>query len=291
MLSLEDSYAYAEKVARKEAKNFYYTFLFLPPEKRRSLYAVYTYSRRVDDAVDSVEELGTSPEKAAADLAFLERLLDPDPPEDPLSPALSDSLARFSIPREHFDELIAGMRMDLDQKRYETFDDLYRYCYRAASVVGLICIEVFGYDGDEAEKPAEELGIAMQLTNIIRDVAEDLDRGRIYLPQEDLRRFEVSEDNLQKRVVDQRFRDLIRFQLERARDYFERAEALFPMVHAESRYCPVLLKRFYSRILDRIEKRNYDVLSRRPRLPLYEKLRLAAGTWLESRKNRAKVGT
>ena len=177
MPTVEASYEYAGRIARAEAKNFYFTFLLLPPEKRRSLFALYAYSRRVDDAVDAVEESGVDPEKARADLAHLARFIEPDPPDDILVPALTDSIERFSIPTVHFRELIAGMEMDLEIRRYATFDDLYTYLYRAASAIGLACMSVFGFDGDEALEPAEDLGIAMQLTNILRDVSEDLSRG------------------------------------------------------------------------------------------------------------------
>lgn len=276
----ERSYAYARRIARRTAKNFYYTFLLLPPERRRSLHVVYTYSRRLDDAVDAIEEKGQSPEQAGADLEFLRSLLSANPPDDPLLPALKDTIARFRIPLTFFEELIEGMYMDLRKQRYSTFDELYLYCYRAASCVGLVCVEIFGHDGNGVAGPAEELGIAMQLTNILRDVSEDLERGRIYLPFEDLARFGYSEEDLARGVVDGRFRDLMAFEVARARDYFERAQSLFPHIRPESRSCPVLLKRFYSRILDRIERQGYDVLSRRPSLPLRTKLGLAAGAWV-----------
>jgi phytoene synthase len=282
--AVQKSYDYAERIARREARNFYYSFRFLPPLRRRSILAVYAYSRRLDDAVDSVEEEAVDPLEARNRLEQLRRLLDPPPADDPLVPALHDTIKRFGIPLGLFTELIAGMEMDLSRRRYATFEDLYLYCYRAAGVVGLICIEIFGYTSALAPSPAEKLGIAMQLTNILRDVAEDLRRGRIYLPLDDLRRFDYGEDDLERGAVDERFRSLMRFEVDRARAYFAEAEALFPLILEESRYCPVLLKRFYSKILDLIEAQDYDVLGRRPRLGLHQKLRLLAGTWLESRR-------
>ncbi|MCZ6794432.1 MAG: phytoene/squalene synthase family protein [Planctomycetota bacterium] len=286
MDSLESSYAYAERVARRAAKNFRYTFLLLPADRRRSIRTVYTFSRRLDDAVDAIEENGVDPAQATKDLDFLRSMLSTDPPDDPLVPALRHTVERFRIPRELFDELVDGMHMDLTQRRYETFQDLYTYCYRAAAVVGLICMEIFGYSEPRARKRAEELGIAMQLTNILRDVEEDLRRGRIYLPRQDLERFGCTEESLLNRQVDDRFRALMKFQVERARDYFQRAEELFPLVDVEARYCPILLKRFYAKILDRIERQDFDVLSRRPRLGLREKLQLLLSTWLECRRAR-----
>jgi phytoene synthase len=286
MHDVAHSYAYAARITRAAARNFYYSFRFLTPERRRSIFAVYAYSRRLDDAVDGVEERGTDPDEARALLDHLRSFLSGEPPSDPLVPALRDTIAKYSIPVVHFEELIDGMRMDLSKRRYRTFEDLYRYCYRAASAVGLICIEIFGYDDREARLPAEHLGIAMQLTNILRDVAEDLRRGRIYLPLADLERFGYSERELEARVVDDRFRALMEFEVGRARHFFSLADALFPHIRPESRYCPILLKRFYSAILARIERQAYDIFSKRPRLPLYRKLQLAAATWLEARRGR-----
>jgi phytoene synthase len=280
---LEDSYAHAGAVTRARAKNFYYTFLLLPRLRRRSIFAVYAFSRRADDAVDAAAERGAGAQEVRLELDRLRALLGPNAPDDPLGPALRDTMERFEIPRAPFDELLEGMEMDLQRTTYATFDELYLYCYRAASVVGLISIEIFGHTGDAVRQPAIDLGIAMQLTNILRDVREDLARGRIYLPAEDLTRFGYTADDLRAGVVDRRFRDLMAFEVERARAYFRAAEPLYGRILPESRYCPVLLQRFYSRILDRIEARGFDVISKRPSLPLREKLWIAGRTWLEAR--------
>jgi phytoene synthase len=289
MQVLEASYTYAARISRAQAKNFYYTFRFLPPPRRRSIFAVYAYSRRLDDAVDSAVAANRTRgglEAARERLAYLQSFLSAAPPEDPLVPALADTIYRYEIPVHWFEELIRGMHMDLEISRYRTFEELRLYCFRAASAVGLICLEIFGHQGESARRPAEDLGIAMQLTNIIRDVTEDLSRGRIYLPLEDLERFGCSEADLGRTRATAPLRALIRFEVDRAREYFRRAEALFPLVLPQSRYCPVLLKRLYSRLLDRIEGRGYDVFRRRPRLSLFEKLGLAASTWLEARRSR-----
>ena len=286
--ALLESYAYARRITRARAKNFYYTFLFLPPERRRSIFAVYAFSRRADDAVDAVEEESVSPETARRELNALHAMVGPaPPPDDPLTPAVQDTIHRFRIPEEPFQELLRGMEMDLETRSYATFEELHAYCYRAASVIGLISIEIFGYEREAAREPAVDLGLAMQLTNVLRDVAEDLRRGRVYLPEEDLRRFGYSVEDLRKGVVDDRFRSLMAFEVSRARAYFKASERLYPMILPESRYCPVLLQRFYSRILDRIEAQGYDVLTRRPRLPLHEKLCIAGKTWLEARAGRS----
>ena len=289
MTPLEASYAYAQKLTRSRATSFYYTFWFLPPERRRSIFAVYAFSRRADDAVDAVEQngartAGTRTADAQAALDRMRALLGPSPPEDPLVPALRDTIDRFSIPLEPFEELLRGMEMDLEKTTYDTFEELHAYCYRAASVIGLICMEIFGYSDPAARAPAIDLGLAMQLTNILRDVAEDLERGRIYLPREDLARFRYSVQDLRSGTVDDRFRALMAFQVNRARGYFRASEPLYPMVLPESRYCPILLQRFYSRILDAIEDQGYDVLTRRPSLKWHEKLFLAGKTWLEARR-------
>tara|TARA_B100000809_G_scaffold256560_1_gene296718 strand:+ start:4167 stop:5051 length:885 start_codon:yes stop_codon:yes gene_type:complete len=282
------SYSHAREVTRREAKNFYYAFRLLDPARRNAIYAVYAFSRRADDAVDSVQEKNASEEEARSKLDGLSRLLRGETPEDPLSPALLDTIERFKIPVEHFSELLLGMEMDLEKKRYETFDELYTYCFRAASAVGLICIEIFGYseDAEAAHQHAEELGIAMQLTNILRDVREDMTLGRIYLPGEDLARFNYSEAELSRYEFTPAFRDLMEFQVERARDYFQRSEALFPLIDTQTRYCPVLLKRLYSKILDRIESQGYDVFSRRPALSRLQKLCMLMAAARDARKAR-----
>jgi len=280
------SYAHAREVTRREAKNFYYAFRLLDPPRRNAIYAVYAFSRRADDAVDSVQEKNVSEQEARSKLAGLGRLMRGEAPEDPLSPALTDTIERFKIPLEHFSELLLGMEMDLEKKRYETFEELYTYCFRAASAVGLICIEIFGYRDDGAHQHAEELGIAMQLTNILRDVREDMSRGRIYLPGEDLTRFSYSEAELSRSEFTPAFRDLMKFQVERARDYFQRSEALFPLIDAQTRYCPVLLKRLYSKILDRIEHQRHDVFSRRPALSRFQKFCMLLAAARDARKAR-----
>ena len=280
MLSLDDSYTYAASLTRAKARNFYYGFRSLTPERRRAIHAVYAFSRRADDAVDSME---SRPEEARAELQRLIALLGNDPSDDPLAPAFRDAIRRFSLERQPFELLIEGMEMDLIKNRYETFEDLEAYCYRAASVIGLVCLPIFGYRGDEARKHAADLGIAMQLTNIIRDVDEDRRRGRIYLPLEDLRRFGCSEEALLSGREEPQLISLVKFQVDRARDFFRRAGALFPLVEPESRQCPKLLMRFYERILYKIEARGYSVLGSRIRLPWHEKIFLAGSAWIEAR--------
>jgi phytoene synthase len=280
MLSLDDSYRYAESITRANARNFYYGFRSLTPERRRAIHAVYAFSRRADDAVDSME---ARPGAARAELGRLLGLLGSEASDDPLAPALRDAIRRFSIERQPFELLIEGMELDLVKHRYETFEDLEAYCYRAASVIGLVCLPIFGYRDEAARKHAVDLGIAMQLTNIIRDVDEDRRRGRIYIPLEELRRFGCSEAAILSGREEPGFPGLVKFQVDRAREFFRRAMHLFPLLDAESRPCPKLLMRFYERILDKIEARGYAVLGRRIRLPWHEKIFLAGSAWIEAR--------
>jgi phytoene synthase len=275
--ALEDSYRYASRLTRAQAKNFAYSFLLLTPERRRAISVIYAYSRRLDDCVDVAGEGAVDQAKAERGLERLRGLLRGPAGDDPLEPALRDTIRRFSIPLDPFHDLIEGMRMDLERTRYATFEDLRLYCYRVASTVGLICIEIFGNSGPAARAPAVDLGIAMQLTNVLRDVPEDLRRGRIYLPGEDMTRFGCREEDLGAGTLGESVRNLLRFEVERAREHFARASALLPLIRPESRRCPALLAAFYQAILDRIERAGYDVFSRRPRLPVTKKLALLVG--------------
>lgn len=306
---LETSYRACAAVTQAEATNFYYTFWLLPAERRRSIYAIYAFSRKLDDLVDDTLDnqvdtpvSGDARTQTHKDLDRMARLVDGQESEHEFSAALQDTIDKFSIPRAHFHELIEGMRMDLDGQEYRSFDDLYLYCYRAASTIGLICIEIFGRsregiallnkqsenestigtDAPGTTEPGKNLGIAMQLTNIIRDVAEDLRRGRVYLPEDELRQFDVSRETLGRSQPTDGLRELMKFQVERARKYFQDSEPLFPLLRASSRFCPILLRRFYSELLDRVEESNYDVLGHRPKISSSRKARIAAGVWLRS---------
>ncbi|MAE68935.1 MAG: squalene synthase HpnD [Gemmatimonadetes bacterium] len=280
--TISTAYSVCGGLTRKAARNFYLAFLLLPAEMRRSIYAAYAFSRRVDDIADGA---AAPPRKQV--------LLDRCRQDvhraakgsarrwDPVSVALADAMVRHRIPAEYLLGLIDGMEMDLRVNRYSRFDDLFQYCYRAASLVGLICIEIFGYRGaEEARRHAIDLGIAMQLTNILRDVSEDASRGRIYLPSEDLARFGVSEEELRGGRSSPEFRRLMAFQVGRARTYFRRGRELLPLVDPAGRLCVQTLGAVYIRLLDLIEAREYDVLSSRVRISSPAKLRLALGAWL-----------
>ena len=278
---LARSYAHCRKVARARARNFYYAFAILPPAKRDAMCAVYAFMRHSDDVSD---EPGLAPDRQAAMCAWraaLDDALRGEYGDDPVLPALHDTVRTCAIPPKLLHELIDGVEMDLTKTRYATFDELYGYCYRVASVVGLVCLYVWGFaGGEEALQRAEACGIAFQLTNILRDLKEDIERDRVYLPQEDLARFGYTETDLARGVMDDPFRALMRFEAERARAYYATAEPLAAMISPVSRPAFGVMYRIYRGLLERIEACDYDVFSRRVSVPKATKARLMAGAWL-----------
>lgn len=270
---LQKAYEYCRRVAKQEAKNFYYAFITLPKRKRLAIYAVYSLLRRLDDVADASlppEQKGRLLEEQR------ERIrrcyggwVDPD---DPVLLALRAVIDCYRIPQEYFEDVTRGVEMDLTIKRYRTFEELKHYCYRVAGAVGLISLEIFSYRDPKAREYAIDLGIAMQLTNILRDVREDLQRGRIYLPLRELERFGYSEEELIQNIINGRLIELMRFQVARARDYFERGRRLLRYLPSRSRPCPAVLAEIYQQILDRIEAQNYDVFAQRISLSPQEKL-------------------
>src|SRR5580658_8370257 len=195
-VGLEESYALCGQIARKTGKNFYYSFLVMPREKRAAMCAIYAFMRRSDDIADGADDPAVALDGLRRWRGQVEAVLSGGNAGEPILPALADTVRRYRIPRRHFHELLDGTEMDQTTTRYATFDDLYKYCYRVASAVGLVVLPVFGYKDEAAHPPAEACGIAFQLTNILRDVNEDAQMGRIYLPLEDLRRFGVLEDDI-----------------------------------------------------------------------------------------------
>ena len=280
-LDLEFAYEACRTITRREAKNFYYAFLTLPAAKRRAIYAAYAFCRHCDDSVD--EE--TSVDAKLKALSDLQANLDntySGSASSPVYVALADVARNYKIPQAYFQEIILGVESDLVKDRFQNFDELKEYCYRVASVVGLICLQIFGYEDDDAKEYAVDLGLAMQLTNIIRDVREDLDMGRVYLPQDEMARFGYSEEDLKNGVRNEAFLELMRFQSQRAREYFDRGFKLLPYLSRRSRACPAVLGALYSKVLDRIEASDYDVLESRVSLSKAEKIGIMAKTWLGS---------
>lgn len=282
--TLADSYAYCRHVAKTQAKNFYYSFTVLPPEKKAAMCAIYAFMRYSDDISDEAALETDKHDLLPQWRIALDRAFAGDYGSSRILPAFHDVVQRYDIPKRFFHDLIDGAEMDLTRTRYETFDDLYGYCYRVASVVGFVCIHVWGFsDGQEAYVPSEACGLAFQLTNILRDVKEDAQRGRIYLPLEDLRRFGYSEDDLLKGVTDQRFYDLMRFEVARARAYYEQALPLIPLLDPVSRPTFLIMYRIYRGLLDKIEAIDYNVFAMRARLSTPRKVGIVAQAWLGSR--------
>jgi phytoene synthase len=279
---LELAYAHCRDLTRREAKNFYYAFVTLPLEKRKAIYAAYAFCRHCDDSVD---EAASSEDKLAA-LAGLQSSLEDTyqgRAPSPMFLALADAAERYAIPEDYFHQIILGVESDLVKSRYRDFDELRQYCYRVASVVGLVCLQIFQYRDEVAREYAVDLGLAMQLTNIMRDVREDWEMGRVYLPQDEMARYGYTEMNLGAGIHNEAFVELLRFQGQRAREYFRSGFRLLPHLSRRSRACPAVLGAIYSRVLDRIEASGYDVLGeRRIALSTSEKARITARAWLAS---------
>ena len=273
--------------------NFYYSFLVLPPRKRRAIVAVWDFCRAVDDAVDEVEPGPDAVTRAAAQLEAWRVELETcyaaadvdrggHGPLTAQGRALQEYIREFNLPRTPFNDLIDGVAMDLSYVRYPTFDALAEYCRRVASTVGLVCVEIFGYRDPGAREYAVNLGMALQLTNIIRDVASDLERGRTYLPTEDLVRFGVTEEALRLGKVTPPVRALLEFECARARDYYRRASASLPPADARSLVAAEIMGGIYFEILERIERAGYDVFRERIRVPRPYRALIALRIWARS---------
>jgi phytoene synthase len=265
---LEQSYSYCRRVARRRARNFYYAFVLLDRAERRAMCALYAFMRRCDDLSD---EPGAA--RAAIEVwrAELEAALEGRYSSHPLWPAFHDSVRRYGIPREYFFEMIEGVRSDLEPRRVETFEELYRYCHQVASVVGLAVIHILGFRSPQALPLAEKCGVAFQLTNILRDLREDAGRGRVYVPAEDLERFGVTPWERTPA-----FLELLRFEAARARSYYEESRLLLGLVEPSRRRFLWTLIELYRRLLERVERAGYEVLDRRVSLPVWEKAFLVA---------------
>jgi phytoene synthase len=271
MTALEQSFAHCRAVAKKRARNFYYSFVLLPPEKKNAMCAMYAFMRYCDDLSD---EPGATRSAIDRWRASLTEALAGHPDTNLVWPAFLDSVERYSIPHEYFYEMIEGVASDLQPRTVATFDELYQYCYRVASVVGLTTVHIFGFTSPDALPLAEKCGIAFQLTNILRDVREDAGLGRVYLPAEDLVRFGVSVDDLKHARRTEQFGHLMEFETERARRYYRESAPLLDLIQAQSRPSLWALIAIYSRLLDHLAESHYDVLVRRISLSSLEK------TWI-----------
>jgi phytoene synthase len=279
-VGLEESYAICGRIARETGRNFYYSFLVMPREKRAAMCAIYAFMRRSDDIADSAANPAVALEGLRQWRAQVDAVLNGSGASDPILPALADTVRRYHIPPRYFHELLDGTEMDQTTTRYATFDDLYKYCYRVASAVGLVVLPIFGYKDEAALVPAEACGIAFQLTNILRDVKEDTRMGRIYLPLEDLRRFGVSEDDIMNSRITPQFLELMKFEAARAHEFYDKARPLLDMIDADSRGTLAVMIAIYGGILRKIEKSNFGVFDRRVRLSTAEKLWIVGKNWM-----------
>jgi len=285
------AYSVCKGITRAAAKNFYYAFMVLPRRKREALCAVYAFMRRCDDITDdSTLTLHERRQKLDAWLDSLHRAQQGTPTDDAILLALTDAQRRYTIPAGLLDELALGTAMDVEEAesfaqtsttpgltiQYKTFEDLRLYCYRVASVVGLVCIHVFGYRDPDAEALAEKCGLAFQLTNIIRDVKEDAAMGRIYLPEEDLAQFNLSAAELLATPDPARFKPLLALEADRAREFYAAGEALIPYISEDSQPALWVLVTIYRRLLERIAERQYDVFTAKVALSRWEKSRILA---------------
>ncbi len=319
---LDAAYAYCVELTRREAGNFYHSFKYLPENERKAICAYYAFCRRADDIADGdyvdvfpgalgakdpeaiayrreLEELAatksvmerTEFEDKLAQLFFFRKKLSTAyncmSSTDPIFMALKHTVSTYGIPREYLDDLISGMEDDLYTNRYQTFEELYSYCYRVASTVGLVCIDIYGHESTAAAREfAESWGIFMQLTNIIRDVEEDAERDRIYLPLEDLERFGITEDDMMSgRLLLNHpgWKPFVKEYCARVKSYRDKAFKLLPLLPKQSRYSPAAMMAFYSSILRRIERSGGDVFTERVKLSKAEKLTVAAGVYLRHR--------
>jgi phytoene synthase len=295
------AYSVCRGITRSNAKNFYYAFLVLPKRKRQALCAVYAFMRRCDDIADdpnlSVEERRY---KLDTWLDAVHRVQQGEPTDDPILLALTDAQRRYTIPAGLLDELALGTAMDVVDPeagahsvpssnaavpaltiQYQTFDDLKLYCYRVASVVGLVCIHVFGYRDPAAEPLAEQCGLALQLTNIIRDVKEDAAMGRVYLPEEDLAKFGLSAAELLSEPDAARFRPLLALEADRARQLYQAGDQLIPYIAEDSQPALWVLVNIYRKLLEKIAERQYDVFNGKVSLTVSEKLRVLGKGFLQ----------
>lgn len=293
--NLEKAYEYCESVTKLHAKSFYFAAKFLPAHKQKAVYPIYAFCRHVDDEIDEAEISGQSEAIAAIERwqaklndvfagKSFETEIDSDAKQNLVLTAWRDLLGRYEIPLNLPLELMRGVLQDTNVNRYENFDELYVYCYRVASTVGLMSSEILGYSDKIALEYAEAMGIAMQLTNILRDVKEDAAMNRIYLPREDLREFNVSEEQIFDGVFDENFVRLMKFEIERARGFYAKGEKGIGLLEKDSRFTVLLAARIYSKILDEIEKQNYNIFNRRAHTSKRQKLLAIPRIWLSAKK-------
>lgn len=283
---IESAAAYCKKLTTRSKSNFYYAFLFLPRERREALEAVYAYCRLVDDVVDEDAPAAKKLEGIEHWRRELDAVFGDATPTNPVSERLRAAVRRFGIRRQDMEAIIDGCAMDIDKTRYETWEELRLYCYRVASAVGLMCVEIFGYTPsqvDAVRRYAVDLGIALQLTNILRDVAEDAQRGRIYLPADELREFGVRQEDLVGGKRSPEFLRLMQFQAARARSHYLRARAAISVYERSKLVIAEIMGDIYYALLEQIEARDFDVFGAKTTVRRRDKMRIALGNFARAK--------
>ena len=279
---------YCQKKAASSGSSFYYSFLFLPTEQRQAIIALYAFCREVDDVVDECSDEQIARTKLEWWRKEIHQLFEGGP-KHPVTKALEPAIKRYNLPVEHFIEIIDGMQMDLEYNAYPTFKELSLYCHRVASIVGLMSVEIFGYEDRKTLKYAHDLGMAFQLTNILRDVREDAERGRIYIPLDELERFDVSSEDLLALKNTDNMNALFKFQAERAKEYYQRAYQNLTEADRYPQISGLIMAAIYEAILNEIEKDGFQVMKQRIRLTPIRKLWLAWKTFRSERKKHKKL--
>lgn len=280
----EEAHEYCTAKTKASGSNFYYSFFFLPRFRREAMYTVYTFCHEVDDTVDHPPP-GTNPHEQLSLWRQEIKAVYQGTPQYPVTISLAAHVKQLGIPEEYLQELVTGMEMDLMHTRYTTFDDLYPYCYRVASIVGLICLKVFGTQDPRAQEYAVNLGVAFQLTNILRDVGADADRQRIYLPLEDLARFNYTEQQLFAKATSSQFLKLMKFEATRAHEFYNKAQAIYDTLSRADRQSLLaaeIMRSVYFRILTRIQNSNYAVFGTRISIPPSLRILIALGSYLRT---------
>jgi len=272
--TLRQSYRHCAQSARRAASSFYWSFWLLPRAKRRAMCALYAFSRHTDDLSDNEQPVEIRRAAIAGWRDSLERALNENF-DDPLFPALVDTLQQFDISPQYLHDIIEGVEMDLEPRRYQTFDDLREYCYRVASAVGLACIHIWGFTSEKAKEPAIKCGLAFQLTNILRDLKEDAARDRVYLPLDDLQRFDYSAEELLEGVYDKRLTKIIRFETDRAENLYRESTELLPYLHPDGQRALETMMHTYWQLLAAIRKKADNPMNGRINLPTHRKVSIA----------------
>jgi phytoene synthase len=283
--SIADAQAYCTALTKKSGSNFYYSFLFLPRNRRAAMYTVYAFCKEVDNAVDE-PPAGSNPQEELRRWRTELEAAYRGTPTFPVTISLAEHVRQLAIPKAYFEEVIKGVEMDLTSLRYASFQDLSLYCYRVASVVGLICLHIFGPTSARAQDYAVALGMAFQLTNILRDIGTDAEQGRIYLPQEDLHKFGCTDETILQRQENEAVHELFRFEASRAHEYYAKAQAAFESLsESDQKALTVseIMRAVYVRILQKIEGPRHRIFGPPARLGTSHRLAVAAGVWFRSR--------